>query len=98
MDNRPFKSTELRQLNEVIKELTTDRLIIMAIPGTIRNSGKNVPAIEVTIGDNLMKKKHVEIYRGLVSNFRTYLKKRLDIIANAPDESKSKLIIDPKSL
>ena len=68
-------------LNDVIKELTTERLVVGASLGTIRNNGKNVPAIEVKIGNNETKRIHTMIYRDLPSNFRRWLKIKLDQIS-----------------
>lgn len=73
-------SKDVQQLHEAVKEFTNERTLIMASPGTIRNNGKPVDAVLVVIGHNPTHKKYDYIYRGLPSNFRDWLKKKVDEI------------------
>lgn len=73
---------QLGALHEAVKKHTTDEILVMAIPGTIRNNGKNVDAVQVTIGNNITQKLHQRIYRGMSSEFERWLDKEIDKIKN----------------
>lgn len=72
----------LKELQKVVKEFTNDETTIMAVPGQIVNNGKPVDSVLVVIGHNKTMKKYDFIYRGLSSNFREWMKKRIDEIKN----------------
>jgi hypothetical protein len=72
----------LRQFNQVIKEFSNERIEIAGAPGKIRNNGQNVDVIKVVIGHVPTQKIHEYIYRDLTSNFRVWLKEKVDKIDN----------------
>lgn len=72
----------IEELHKVVKEFTTDEIVIMAVPGMIKNNGKMVDAIQVTIGNNRTKKKEEYIYRDNWSAFRPFIKKLVDKLNN----------------
>ncbi len=77
----PWTPSDLKQLQAILKEFTTERYVVAASPGTIRNNGRNVPALEVKIADVEKKKVNTFIYREEMSNFRNRLKREIDRMA-----------------
>lgn len=77
-----LSAAQIDNLHQAVKEFTNERTVIMAVPGTIRNSGRNVDVVQVTIGHNPTRKLHKRMYRGITSNFKVWLKKEIDKIEN----------------
>lgn len=72
----------IEQLNKIVMKYSTEKVMIMAVPGQIRNNGRLVDAIMVVIGNNEKKTKEEYIYRGLWTNFESFIKKHTDKINN----------------
>lgn len=77
-----IEEARIRSLHEAVKELTSERIEIIAVPGSVKNEGNNIPAVEVIVGHVPTKKVHHFIYRGLSSNFKKWLKEQVDKIDN----------------
>jgi hypothetical protein len=73
---------QINNLHAAIKEHISDEIEIVAIPGMIRNSGKNLDVVRVTIGHRSRKRAYDFIYRGLSTEFSRWLKKKVDEIKN----------------
>jgi hypothetical protein len=71
---------KIEELNKVIGEFSNDETPIIAIPGQVKNNGKLVDALHVVIGHAPSKKKFDYTYRGLSSNFREWMKEKIDNI------------------
>lgn len=77
-----IQKSQIDELHEAVKEYSNERTLVMAIPGMIKNSGRMIDAVQVTIGHNPTHKIHKFIYRGLPSNFKDWLKKTIDKLEN----------------
>lgn len=77
-----LSEAQIGNLHEAVKECTNERTVIMAIPGTVMNQGRQIPSVEVTIGHNPTQKLYKYVYRGISSNFKSWLKERVDKIEN----------------
>jgi hypothetical protein len=77
-----LSEAQLQNFHKAVKEFSNDRTVVLAIPGTIRNAGRNVDIVQVTIGHNPTRKTYKYMYRGISSNFRDWLKKKVDEINN----------------
>lgn len=75
-----LSEAQIRNLHEAVKEFTNERTVIMAIPGSVRNRGRDISSVEVTIGHNPTRKLYKFVYRGITSNFKSWLKQRVDEI------------------
>lgn len=72
--------TQINELHEAVKEFTNERTLVMAVPGQIRNSGRMIDAVQVTIGHNPTQKTYRYIYRGQSNGFKQWLKETIDKI------------------
>lgn len=75
-------ASQIENLHQAVKEFTTERTVVLAIPGVIRSNGRTVDIVQVTIGHNPTRKIHRYMYRDTSSNFREWLKKKIDFIEN----------------
>lgn len=77
-----LSQAQLKELNNIIFKYNNDEIGVMAIPGTVTNHGKEISALEVTIGVNKTKKLHKFVYRGMPGGFEEWLKIAIDKLLN----------------
>lgn len=77
-----MKKNEIKELSQVVKDFSTEEILVIAFPGTLTNNGKQVNAIEVTVQHKPTKKSQGFIYRGETSNFRNFMKEAVDALTN----------------
>lgn len=73
---------QIEDLHSVIKSFVSDRIMISAAPGYIRNSGKWIFAVNLVVGDNETHKIYNFMYREAAGNFKDWLQKTLDELKN----------------
>lgn len=67
---------EFKELQRLVQKHTTDEIIVVAIPKTIRNSGKDVEVIDFAIIHKATMKEVRFVYRDAYSNLENTLKQK----------------------
>ena len=74
---------EFQELQDICKSLSTEEIMVMAIPKKITNSGKQREVVEFAIVHKATKKDVRFIYRDEYSNMRNTVKKAIDGLINS---------------
>lgn len=77
-----MKQSELNELAQVVKDFSKGDMLVAAIPGEIRNSGKMEKVIKTTVGHIPSQKSRTFIYRGEYRDYRKALQEATDEIIN----------------
>lgn len=69
---------EFEELQRLVKKYTTDEIIVVAVPKTIRNNGKPADVIDFAIIHKATMKDIRFVYRDSYSNLENTLKKQTE--------------------
>lgn len=73
---------EFQELQDICKSLSTEEIMVMAIPKKIMNSGKQKEVVEFAVVHKATKKDVRFVYRDEFSNMRNTVKKAIDGLIN----------------
>jgi len=69
---------EMAELGDICKKLTTEDIVVLAMPKTIMNSGKKKEVVEFAVVHKATRKDVRFVYRDEFSNMRNTVKKAID--------------------
>lgn len=73
---------QFNELQNIVKSLTNEEIVVLAMPKKIRNNGKEHEVVEFAVIHKATRKDVRWIYRDEFSNMRNSVKKAIDELIN----------------